>query len=196
MILVGESEMKLPNRTEYSVKDLMNDLKKVNPSPNVMRKIGTELVYFEWNCCRESLGDNHTITKHLGELLEFMQDEYEYKLVQGELWRSKDTPRSAINDFVRDCPDEFMEHTLDRSVEYVQSLLESAAELGKNERKQYKKMEKAVRAEIKDDPENPELWNKLRLLLWMIGKHSEASEAFQTAKKLGWKSEESALVAI
>ncbi|TFF92034.1 hypothetical protein EU545_02190 [Candidatus Thorarchaeota archaeon] len=188
--------MKLPKRDEYSVKDLMNDLKKVNPSPNVMRQVGTELVYFEWSCCRQSLGDDHTVTKHLGELLEFMQKEYENQLIQGELWRSKDTPRSAINDFVRDRPDEFMEHVLDRSVEYIQRLLKSVAELRKKEKKQYKKLEKAVRAEIKEDPENPELWNKLRLLLWMVGKHSEASKAFRNARKLGWSSEKSELVAI
>lgn len=196
VVLVGESEMKLPKREEYSVKDLMNDLKKVNPSPSVMRRIGTELIYYEWTCCGQNLGDDHPITKHLGDFLEFAQSEYENKLVQGEIWRAKDTPRSAINDFVRDRPDEFMEHTLDRSVEYVQGLLQSAAELCKNEKKQYKKMEKIVRAEIKEDPENPELWNKLRLILWIAGKHSEASEAFQTARKLGWNSEESALVAI
>jgi tetratricopeptide (TPR) repeat protein len=188
--------MKLPKREEYSVKDLMNDLKKIEPSPSVLSKIGTELIYYEWNCCGQALGADHPVTKHLEELLKFTQADYEAKLVQGELWRAKDTPRAALNDFLRERPQEFMNHTLDRPVEYIRGLLQSAASARKDEKKQYRKLEKAVRKEIKEDSENPELWNKLRLVLWIVGKYSESSEAFQTARKLGWSSEESALVAL
>jgi tetratricopeptide (TPR) repeat protein len=188
--------MKLPKREEYSVKDLMNDLKKVEPSPSVLSKVGTELIYYEWNCCGQTLGVEHPVTKHLGELLKFAQTDYEEKLVQGELWRAKDTPRAALNDFLRERPEEFMDHILDRPVEYIRGLLQTAASARKDEIKQYKKLEKSIRSEIKEDPENPELWNKLRLVLWIVGKYSESSEAFQTARKLGWSSEESALVAL
>ena len=188
--------MKLPKRMEYSVKDLVNDLKKVDPSPSVLGKIGTELVYYEWSCCSQNLGNDHVVTSNLGEFLEFTQSGYEKSLVDGEYWRAKDTPRSILNDFVRDRPDKFMAHVLDRSVEYIQNLIKDADKARKAEKKQYKKMEKGVRSEVKGDPENPEAWNKLRLLLWLVGKYSESSQAFQNAKKLGWTSEESVLVAL
>ena len=188
--------MKLPKRQEYSVKDLMNDLKKLDPSPSVLAKIGTELVYYEWTCCRQGLGAEHAVTSNIEELLEFTQTGYERSLVEGEYWRAKDTPRSILNDFIRDRPDEFMDHVLDRSVDYIQGLIQAAEKARKAEKKQYKKMEKGVRGEVKEDPENPEAWNKLRLLLWLVGNYTESSQAFQNAKKLGWTSEESLLVAL
>ena len=55
---------------------------------------------------------------------------------------------------------------------------------------------KVVRKEIKDDKDNPNLWYKLRLVLWISEKYSESSDAFKTAKQLGWSVENSALVAL
>jgi hypothetical protein len=183
-------------RKEYAVKDLLNDLKKIEPSPAVLSKIGTELIYYEWNTCCASLGQDHTVSKHLGELLEFTQGGFEKQLVQGEFWRSKDTPRSALNDFARDRPDEFMTHVLNRTPEYIHALLKDASKRRKNEIKQYKKLAKKLKKEAKEDPENPELWNQLRLVLWITEDYSESSKAFQTAKKLGWSSDETYLVAL
>jgi tetratricopeptide (TPR) repeat protein len=186
----------LPTRKKYAVKDIMTDLKKIGPSPSLLNEIGSKLIYYEWSCSEQLLGDDHPITVHLSETLDFMEHGFERKLLEGEIWRVKDTPQAAINEFLKGRPSEFLEHTLDRPVEYIRGLLESVAANRKDEIKQYKRMEKSVRQEIKDDPENPELWNKLRLLLWMVGKYSEASEAFKTAKSFGWSKEKSAIVAL
>ena len=66
----------------------------------------------------------------------------------------------------------------------------------KKEIKEYKAMKKGVKKELKDDPDNPNLWNKLHLVLWILGDFAEASKAFQKARKLGWDSESSKLVSL
>ena len=187
---------KLPNRKLYTIRDLMNDLKKLDATPSVLYDVGSELVYRELDWCKKTLGDDHLVTKNLIALMEFMQHDYENQLVTGELWRAKDTPKSAISAFMRDRPDEFIDHSIGILSEQIQEVLKKADETRRQEKKQYKKLEKSVRAEIKADKENPDLWNKLRLLLWILGKHTESSEAFKTAKELGWSVENSTLVAI
>ncbi len=174
----------------------MNDLKKIGPSPYVLSEIGSKLVYYEWSCCRNLLGNDHPITVNFNETLEFMEHGFERMLVEGELWRVKDTPQSAINDFLKERPADFLNHILERPVDYIKGLLESTVAARKEEIDYYKQMESGVRQEIEADSENPELWNKLRLLLWIVGKYSEASDAFKTAKSLGWTKESSAIVAL
>lgn len=193
---MGVIEMQLPKRTKYAVKDVMSDLKKIGPSPSIMEEIGSKLIYYEWTCCENLLSSDHPVTTNLRDLLDFMENGYEHQLVTGELWRVADTPQSAINAFLKGRSKEFLEYALDRSPEYIHDLLESAAEARKQEIKQYKKLEKNVRNEIKGDLKNSELWNKLRLLLWIIEDYKEATEAFKTAKSLGWTSEQSKLVAL
>jgi hypothetical protein len=188
--------LQLPARKKYAVKDVMNDLKKIGPSPSMLCEIGSKLVYYEWSCCEHLLGNDHPVTVHLGETLEFMEHGFERNLVKGELWRVKDTPQAAINDFLKGRPAEFLNYTLERPVEYIRGLLESIALARQEEIKYYKQMEAGVRQEIEADSKNPQLWNKLRLLLWIVGKYSEASEAFKTAKSLGWTKETSAIVAL
>ncbi|MFX1605434.1 MAG: hypothetical protein ACFFDD_05965 [Promethearchaeota archaeon] len=187
---------KLPKRKLYTVKDLMNDLKKLDATPSVLYDVGSELVYRELEWCRKTLGDDHLVTENLQALMDFMQNDYEKQLVTGDLWRVKDTPKSAINAFLRDRPKEFLNHPIGILSEQIQDCLKKADESRRQEKKQYKKLEKRVRAEIKDDKKNPDLWNKLRVLLWILGKHNESSEAFKTAKELGWSVESSTLVAI
>ena len=80
--------------------------------------------------------------------------------------------------------------------EQIHEILRKAADSRKLEIKQYKRMVKNVRKEIKEDKDNPNLWNKLRLVLWFTGQYNESSEAFKTAKQLGWTIESSTLVAI
>jgi hypothetical protein len=174
----------------------MNDLKKLDATPSVLYDVGSELVYRELDWCKKTLGDEHLVTKNLVALMEFMQYDYENQLVTGELWRVKDTPKSAINAFIRDTPEEFQNHPIGILSEQIQATLKKADESRREEKKQYKKLEKRVRAEIKADKKNPDLWNKLRLLLWILGKHNESSEAFKTAKELGWSTDRSTLVAI
>jgi hypothetical protein len=193
---VGEIMTQLPKRKKYAVKDLLNDLKKIGPTPTILSKIGSQLIYYEWTCCRNLLSDDHPVTSNLQALLEFMEHEYEQLLVSGELWRVKDTPQAAINDFLRGRSKEFLEYTLDRPADGIRELLVTASKNRKNEVKFYKNLAKLVKKEIKEDKKNPNLWNKLRLVLWMAEKYSESSEAFKTAKKFGWSPETSALVAI
>jgi hypothetical protein len=196
--LVGEAALaaKLPKRNLYTVKDLMNDLKKLDATPSVLYNVGAELVYRELDWCRKTLGDDHLVTQNLVALVDFMQHDYENQLVSGKLWAVKDTPKSAINNFLRDRPEEFMTHPIGILSEQIQDVLKKADESRRLEKKQYKKLEKRVRAEIKADKKNPDLWNKLRVLLWILGKYNESSEAFKTAKELGWSVESSTLVAI
>lgn len=187
---------KLPKRKLYTIKDLMNDLKKIDATPSVLYCVGSELVYRELDWCKKTLGDDHIVTQNLHELMQFMQHDYENQLVTGELWRVKDTPKSAINEFMRDRPEEFIGHPIGILSEQIQEILKKADEQRRAEKKQYKKMEKQVRAEIKANKKDPNLWNNLRVLLWILGKYSESSEAMKTAKELGWTIERSTLVAI
>jgi len=186
----------LPNRDEYRVKDFVNDLKKINPSPTIMYDIGSSLIYHEVCACENSIGEGECVTTEMKDLLQFMQNDYERDLLAGRLWRSRDTPRAAINNYMRDKPDEFLTHKLHAPNTKVKSILEDATKARKREKKKLTTFEKAVRKMTEESPKNPEVWNRLRLLLWLTGKHSEASVAFRTAKKLGWNPETSDLVGI
>lgn len=187
---------KLSKRKQYTIKDLLNDLKKINATPSITYDIGAELIYRELDWCQKTLGEDNSITTNLRDLIEFMQNGYEKKLVTGELWRVKDTPKAAINEFIRDCPEEFLKYPVGILSEQIIDILEKAANSRKLEIARYKKLVKNVRKEIKEDKKNPDLWNKLRLTLWIVGKYSESSEAFKTAKELGWTVETNTLVAL
>lgn len=186
----------LPKRQKYAVKDVINDLKKIGATPSILGKIGSQLIYYEWTCCRELLSDDHPVTSNLHDLLRFMEHGYEQQLVTGELWRIKDTPQAAINDFLKGRSKEFLDYTLDKPADHIRGLLEMAAKNRKNEIKYFKNLEKLVKKEIKEDKENPNLWYKLRLVLWMAEKYTESSEAFKTAKNFGWSQETSTLVGL
>lgn len=187
---------KFPNRDKYSVKDFMRDIKKIDPSPSILYDLGTKLIYTQWTTCQNNLGADHPVTSNFHDLMEFMQSNYEGQLVCGELWRVADTPTAAINHFLKKRPDEFLSYIFDRPADYIRSLLEGADKARKAEIKQCKGFVKFVKKEIKATPDDPNLHNKLRILLWLSGKYSEASTAFKKAKKLGWILDESPLVCL
>ena len=187
---------KLPKRNLYTIKQLMTDLKSIDATPSVLYDVGSELVYRELDWCRKTLGDDHLVTKNLTALMDFMQSGYERQLVTGELGGAKDTPKSAINAVMREMPNEFLAHPIGILSDQIELTLKKAEECRREEKKHYKSLEKRIRAEIKADKKNADLWNQLRLLLWILGKYPEASEAFKTAKELGWSPERSNLVAI
>jgi len=193
---VKDVAVKLTKRKQYTVKDLLNDLKKIEATPSVMYNVGSELVYRELDWCRKTMGDDHDVTANLQDLVQFMQKGYEKQLVTGELWRVKDTPKAAINAFTRDRPEEFLNYPVGILSDQIHEILRKAQASRKFEIKQYKKLVKNIRKEIKTDKDDPNLWNKLRLVLWIIGKYNESSEAFKTAKQLGWTVENSTLVAL
>lgn len=187
---------KLPKRNLYTIKQLMTDLKSIDATPSVLYDVGSELIYRELEWCRKTLGDDHLVTKNLTALMDFMQSGYERQLVTGELSGVKDTPKSAINAVMREMPKEFLAHPIGLLSDQIELALKKADECRREEKKHYKGLVKGIRAEIKADKKNADLWNQLRVLLWILGKYTEASEAFKTAKELGWSPERSNLVAI
>jgi uncharacterized protein HemY len=108
----------------------------------------------------------------------------------------KDTPRAAINAFMKERPEDFLKYPVGILSEQIHEVLKKAQASRKLEIKEHKKLVKNIRKEIKEDKNDPNLWNKFRLVLWIIGKYNESSEAFKTAKKLGWTVETSTLVAL
>jgi hypothetical protein len=194
--MTGDKKLRLPSREKYSVGDLLVDLKIFEPTPSSLYKIGSEVVYYEWTCCKDKLGDGSSVANGLSQLLGFMQGGYEERLVKGDLWRTTDTPKAAVAQFQKDLPDELMGYVLDRPADYIQGVLQSTYAQQIHDLKDYERLEEGVRTEIKDSPDDADLYNKLRLLLWILGRYKESSQAFRVAKKLGWNPETSKLVGL
>jgi tetratricopeptide (TPR) repeat protein len=187
---------KLQLRKKYRVKDVLTDLKKIDPTPSVTYRIGSELVYYEWNCCIREKGPESDVTVGLGTLLNFMQYDYERQVLEGDLYKTTDTTGAAMNRAVKQLSKEALAHVFSRPPKYIHGVLLTAKKLRKIEAKRYKSMLKSAKAETKAHPEDPNAWYKLRLLLWIIGKYKEASEAFRKAKKLGWDTSITSVVAL
>ncbi len=196
MNLVGDLEVSLAKRNTYTVKSVFTDMKKINPSPGIAYEIGNRLVYHAWDCCVQYYGSEYSLTKNFHELLIFLQEGYEAKLVQGEYWRATDTPSAAIIAFLKDRPKEFLDFQFDRSPEYIYNLLKEIKKMRSEEIKKYKKIEKNLKKMVKAEPEDANLWNQYRLALWIVEKYKESSTAFQTAMKLGWNAEQKSVVAL
>ncbi len=193
---VGDPKVSLSERKEYTVKDVVNDLKKIDATPSIAYDIGNQLVYSQWTRCNQMLGSDHEITKHFKEFLDFLQGEYENMLVRGDFWRANDTPNTAFNQFLKDRPAEFLDYKFERDPEYVFVLLKKAAELRKAEIKKYKAIQKNLKTLMKDNPDDPDLLNELRLVLWIIGDYKEASATFKIARKQGWEGTVSSVVGL
>ncbi|MFW9802608.1 MAG: hypothetical protein ACFFFC_08155 [Candidatus Thorarchaeota archaeon] len=187
---------KLPIRDVYTVKTLLNDLKNMRLTPGGLYTIGTEVVYYEWQKANDNLGDDDPVVVHLEELLKFMQSEYERRLVEGDLRRETDTPESTINSFLKETPMEFQSYVLERPGEFISGVLRAAQVINKRESERYEKMEKGLLIELEEFPDDPELWNQLRLALWILGRYDEASFAFKQARKLGWDKKKSRTMAV
>ena len=63
---------RVPTRSVYTVKTLMNDLKRLKLTPSTLYTVGTEIIYFELTQAKETLGEDDEVTIHLQELLSFM----------------------------------------------------------------------------------------------------------------------------
>jgi hypothetical protein len=197
MLLVsGDRKPKQPSREKYTVGDLIDDLKAIEPTPSILYKIGSEIVYNQWACCGEKFGADNPVTSGLSQLLEFMQGGYEQRLVRGELWRATDTPKAAIDQVEKTLTREVLDCEFERPRQYIQEVLQSAHEQQLHDLKDYERLEQGMRSEIEASPDDPDNYNKLRLLLWVLGRYKESSQVLKMAKKLGWKPETSELVAI
>jgi len=188
--------VRIPSRDTYTIKILLNDLKKLRLTPSMLYAVGTEIIYFEWTIACEDLGDQDEVTVHLNELLKFMQIDYERRLIQGELRREKDTPNEALNTFLKDTPLEFQSYVLKRPGPFIQGVLQAMQTQSKRELERYQRTERGLRKDLEQHPKDPELWNHLRLVLWILGQYDEASDAFKKAKKLGWDKTKSKIVGV
>ncbi len=193
-LLTMEAELKL--RKAYRVRDVIEDLKKIGATPSVTYDVGANLVYFEYDRCQRARGPDDPVTENMKEFLDFLQHEYERQLLQGEIYKTADTPRAAFTRFAKGRPDEFLNYTFNRPPEYIYDVLTKAQKARQKEIEQYSKFEAAAKAETEAEPDDPDAWYKLRLLLWIIGKYKEASQAFQKAKSLGWEPDRTPVVAI
>ena len=194
--MVTEMTRKLPIRDIYTVKALLNDLKKMRLTPSGLYTIGSEIIYYEWQMSLENLGKEDPITIHLEELLNFMQKDYERRLLDGDLRREKDTLTYTINSFLKDTPTEFQSHALQRPGKFISGVLHAAHAVNEREIERYKRMEKRLSSQLEVVSDDPELWNQLRLVLWILGRYDEASFAFKEARKLGWDKKKSKTVGI
>jgi hypothetical protein len=125
-----------------------------------------------------------------------MENKFEQLVLSGNLTTVKDTPSSILNNFLNDRPAEFTKYTISRPPDYIYSILKDIMKITKDEAKQCKKIEKGIRKQMKDESDNFEYWNQIRILLWLQGKYKEAAAALREAKKLGWTPENSTIVSI
>jgi len=195
-VVVDKKMSRLPIRDAYTVKSLLSDLKKLKLTPNTLYTVGTEILYYEWKEALDDLGENDEVTIHLEELMNFMQATYERRLIQGELRREKDTPNEAINAFLKETPIEFQSYVLKKQGPFIQGVLQAMHTQNEREMAHHKRTEKGIRDELEKHPKDPELWNQLRLTLWILGNYEEASDAYKKAKKLGWDKTKSKTVGI
>lgn len=183
-------------RSQYSIKQFLEDLKKVEPTPGTVYRIGAELIYYEWACCQRVCGDDDKLTQEYKQLLDFFEEDYEEKLITGELTENEETPASVIDHLIEDLSPDFANTVIGRPPDYVYDLLVATHEARQEELEEYSDLEEAVRKEVENHPENPDAWNELRLILWVLGEYEAAKKAMENAKKLGWTAETSQIVAL
>ncbi|MFW9850666.1 MAG: hypothetical protein ACFFF4_16155 [Candidatus Thorarchaeota archaeon] len=187
---------KIQKRDTYSIKTLLTDLKKMRLTPNLLYTVGSEIIYYEWQRACENLGENDEVVVQMKEFLDFLQHDYERRLIRGEIRREEDTPNVVINTFLKETPIEFQSYTLERSGEFILGVLRAAQAVNQKDLVRYKVIEEKLRNRLKEDKANSELWNELRLVLWILGRYDEASEAFKKAKKLGWEPSKSKTIGV
>jgi len=192
----AKEKSKLPRRDTYNIKTLLNDLKKLRLTPNLLYTVGTEVIYFEWQQALENLGADDEVVGHLKELLDFLQQDYEKRLVRGEIRREEDTPNAVINTFLKETPIEFQSYRLERSGEFISGVLRAAQVTNERDIARYKIIEGKLMKRLEENPSDSELWNELRLVLWILGRYEEASTAHKKAKKLGWEPSKSKTIGV
>lgn len=188
--------VKMPKRDVYTVKTLLTDLKKLKLTPNSLYLVGSEVVYHEWQQAKENLGQDDEVTTYLAELLNFMQKDYETRLLEGDIHREDDTLMATLTNYLKDTPREFQSYALERPGEVIRSVLKAVRTQSERDIERYERIEGILKSKIETDPSNADLWNELRITLWILGKYEEASKAFKKAKKLGWDKGESETVGV
>ena len=113
-----------------------------------------------------------------------------------EIRREKDTPNAIVNSFLKETPIEFQSYTLERTGEFINGVLQAAQSVNHKDLVRYKLIEEKLRKRIEENTSDPDLWNELRLVLWIHGRYEEASDAFKKAKKLGWEPSKSKTIGV
>ncbi len=188
--------IKITKRDVYSVKTLLNDLKKLKLTPNSLYLIGSEIVYYEWMQAKEILGEDDEITALLAELMTFMEEEYESRLVEGDIRREDDTLSHTFTEYLKETPIEFQGYTLARSGDFIRGVLMAAKTQSERDIIRYQRIETSIRKKLEGKPNDSELWNELRIALWIQGKYEDATGAYKKAKKLGWNKSKSKTIGV
>lgn len=178
--------VKITKRDVYTVKTLLNDLKKLKLTPNSLYLIGSEIMYYEWMQAKENIGEEDEVTVYLEELMSFMEEEYESRLVEGDIRREDDTLSATFTEYLNETSKEFQSYTLARNGEFVRGVLMAARTQSERDIERYERIEGSIRKKLDTNPNDSELWNELRIALWIQGKYEDASKAYKKAKKLGW----------
>ncbi len=189
-------ELSLPDRDSYTVMDILSDLKLMEATPAITYQVACDIFYYERRCCSDALGEDAVLAQDLARIIDFMQNDYERMLVEARLHEARDTPEAAIENLEDELSDETKNYQLIHSADQVRRALQSAKESRMREIEQYKEIEKRIRKQIKDEPKNPDLYNQLRLLLWIQGRYRAAKNAYVKATKSGWTPETNKLVAL
>jgi tetratricopeptide (TPR) repeat protein len=188
--------VKLPKLDTYTIRTLLTDLKRLKLTPNSLYLVGSEVIYYEWKRAEENLGPDDEVTTYLGELLNFMQNDYESRLLDGDIHREDATLPATLTTYLKETPSEFQSYTLERPGEVIRVALKAARTQSERDITRYERIEGTLRSRIANDPTNSELWNDLRITLWILGKYEEASSAYKKAKKFGWDRTESETVGV
>ncbi|TFG09645.1 hypothetical protein EU538_04345 [Candidatus Thorarchaeota archaeon] len=189
-------EISLPDRDSYTIMDILSDLKLIEATPTITYQVACDIFYYELRHCSDELGGDATVTQELKHIIDFMQNDYERMLVEAELHEARHKPKAAIETLEKSLSEDIKNYELIHSAEQVRKALHSAKEARMKEIEQYKKIEEGIRREIKETPDDPNLYNQLRLLLWIQGRYRAAKNAYVKATKRGWTPETSKLVAL
>lgn len=191
-----EKVKRIAIRDTYTIKSLISDLRKLRLTPSLLYAVGSEIIYSEWIQAKELFGTDSHITIQLEELLNYMQRDYEKQLIDGELHREIDTPSATLNTFLKETPIEFQSYVLQHPGSFIGGVLRASQANNDREYARLGRIEQGLRSDLAKNPRDSELWNQLRLVLWILGKYDEASEAYRMAKKNGWEKGKTKTVAI
>ncbi|MFO7836343.1 MAG: hypothetical protein R6V83_06805 [Candidatus Thorarchaeota archaeon] len=187
---------KMPMRSQYTIEQFLEDLEKVEPTPGTVYRVGTELIYYEWASCKRVRGEDDPLTREFKELLDFFEEDYEEKLIRGELTENEETPASVIDGLIDQLSSDLANTVIGRPGDYIYDLLLATHKARQKEIVEYSNLEEDVRKEVKEHPEDPDAWNELRLVLWVLAEYDAAKKAMKNARKLGWNAETSEIVAL
>ncbi|MGV9102718.1 MAG: hypothetical protein ACOC3C_01205, partial [Candidatus Thorarchaeota archaeon] len=147
---------KMPMRSQYTIEQFLEDLEKVEPTPGTVYRVGAELIYYEWASCKRVRGADDPLTREFKQLLDFFEEDYEEKLIRGELTENEETPASVIDGLIDQLSSDLANMVIGRPSDYIYDLLLATHEARQKEIVEYSNLEEDVRKEVKEHPEDPD----------------------------------------